>query len=164
MKTPGEFAIYETQHWSLGHRVDSALPGYLMLGSKIDTNNLADLPAEALTSLGPMLARGQDALRRLFEPKRIYIGRYGHMPGYPIHFHLIPIYDWVERLFWQDARYRSLELFAEPSDEAGTDGADLTLFVWREFCERPVPPAGEGPSVSEAIVMLRAAFEPLETN
>lgn len=159
MKTPDAFAIYEAEHWSLSHRMDCALPGYLMLSSKTDTNNLADLPAEALMSLGPMLAKGQEALQRLFQPKRIYIGRYGHSPGYPIHFHLIPIHAWVERLFWQDARYRSLAQFAKPSDDAGTDGAELTLFVWREFCERPVPPLGEGPSVQEATTMLRAAFE-----
>lgn len=161
MKSPDEFAIHETQHWSLSHRIDSALPGYMMVSSKIDTNTLADLPAEALATLGPMLASGQQVLQRLFLPERIYIGRYGHSPGYPIHFHLIPVYAWVERLFWQDARYRSLKVFAEPSNEAGTDGAELTLFVWREFCERALPPSVEGPSVPESIAMLRSAFEPL---
>jgi hypothetical protein len=30
-----------------------------------------------------------------------------------------------------------------------------TLFVWREFCERPDPPPVEGPSVERVIAMLR---------
>ncbi|MGO6906813.1 HIT family protein, partial [Rhizobium ruizarguesonis] len=39
--------------------------------------------------------------------------------------------------------------------ETATDGAELTLFVWREFCERAEPPPVKGPSVSEAIELLR---------
>jgi hypothetical protein len=67
---------------------------------------------------------------------------------------VIPIYDWVEELFWKDARYRLLENFAEGAGETATDGAELTLF-WREFCERAEPPPVKGPSVSEAIELLR---------
>lgn len=33
------------------------------------------------------------------------------MPGLPVHFHLIPLYDWVEELFWEDTRYRTLQQF-----------------------------------------------------
>lgn len=58
------------------------------------------------------------------------------MPGLPVHFHLIPLYDWVEELFWEDTRYRTLQQFGVPTTEPLTDGAELTLFVWREFCER----------------------------
>jgi hypothetical protein len=65
----------------------------------------------------------------------------------------------VETLFWEDARYRILEDLAE-SPVKVTDGAALTLFVWREFCERAVPPAIKGPSVSEAIGLLKAAMRP----
>ena len=62
------------------------------------------------------------------------------MPGLPVHFHLIPLYDWVEELFWEDTRYRTLQQFGVPTADL-TDGAELTLFVWREFCERADPPA-----------------------
>ncbi|MNJ56826.1 hypothetical protein D3C77_523900 [compost metagenome] len=44
------------------------------------------------------------------------------------------------------------------SDVPLTDGAELTLFVWREFCERPEPPAVQGQSVEQVITALRAAF------
>ncbi|SCB28740.1 hypothetical protein GA0061100_106446 [Rhizobium hainanense] len=39
-----------------------------------------------------------------------------------------------------------------------TDGAELTLFVWREFCECLQPPPIEGPTVPEAIALLRKAM------
>jgi hypothetical protein len=36
-----------------------------------------------------------------------------------------------------------------------TDGAELTLYVWREFCESPDPPPISGPSVEDVVEMLR---------
>jgi hypothetical protein len=39
------------------------------------------------------------------------------------------------------------------ADEA--DGAELTLYVWREFCESPVPPPISGPSVHEVVERLK---------
>jgi diadenosine tetraphosphate (Ap4A) HIT family hydrolase len=129
-----------------------------MLGAKADIADLSELPHDALMALGPLLAQAQSELRARLKAKRVYIGRFGHTPGYPIHFHLIPIYDWVERLFWQDVRYRALEQFAAPSAPPGTDGAELTFFIWREFCERPDPPPIEGPSVAQAIATLRDGF------
>ena len=135
--------------------MNSALPGYLMIGSKTYTNDLSDLPESALSELGPLLAMAQSILKRELDAQRVYFGRYGHTPGFPIHFHVIPIYDWVEELFWSDDRYRLLENFAEGPGETATDGAELTLFVWREFCERAEPPPIKGPSVSQAVELLR---------
>ncbi|WP_028004386.1 HIT family protein [Sinorhizobium meliloti] len=155
MEIPDQFLICETNFWLVNHRMDSALPGYLMVASKLPVHDLSDLPHGALTEFGPLLAEAQKALRTALKPVRVYIGRYGHSPGYPIHFHLVPVYDWVEGLFWRDDRYRVLEHFVEAQDEPDTDGAELTLFIWREFCERPNPPPIEGPSVPETISLLR---------
>ncbi len=146
--------IFEAEHWLITHRLNSALPGYLMVGARTATPDLSGLSTEALCDLGPLLAKAQAALRGL-AARRVYIGRYGHDSGWPVHFHVIPIYPWVEEQFWRDARYRALEAFADPSMEPGTDGAELTLFVWREFCERRNPPPIPGPSVAEAISQLR---------
>mgnify|MGYP006201654915 CR=1 FL=1 len=44
-------------------------------------------------------------------PKWLYISRFGHDPRFPIHFHYIPVYQWVEDQFWEDERYRLLENF-----------------------------------------------------
>lgn len=158
MQIPDRFHVSETDGWLVNHRMNSALPGYLMISSKTDTNDLSELPEAALRELGPLLAAVQRLLSRELKAQRVYIGRYGHSPGYPIHFHVIPIYEWVEKLFWKDSRYRVLQNFADGPGETPTDGAELTLFVWREFCERAVPPPVEGRSVSETIELLRAAM------
>ena len=154
-RIPQQFQITETEGWLVNHRINSALPGYLMVSSKIFTNDLGALSSNALCELGPLLARLQSVLKSALGSERVYMGRYGHTPGYPIHLHVIPIYGWVEDLFWSDARYRLLDTFAAGPGETATDGAEMTLFVWREFCERADPPPIVGPSVSEVIALLR---------
>lgn len=153
------FILHETTHWIVNHHLASALPGYLMLGSKHHVNSLAQLPEPALAELGGLMANIQSVVETQLNPKWLYISRFGHDPRYPIHFHFIPVYDWVEALFWKDARYRLLETFgAQENAQTLTDGAELTLFIWREFGESPTPPAIQGPSISQVIEKLRQAF------
>jgi diadenosine tetraphosphate (Ap4A) HIT family hydrolase len=159
MRISPRFIVHEAEHWIINHRINSALPGYLMLSAKRMTNSLASLPIEALAELGVLQARIQHAIETHLQPKRLYIGRFGHDAGYSIHFHFIPIYHWVEVLFWRDDRYRVLQDFgSRETDSPQTDGAELTLFAWREFCERPDPPPIQGPSVDEAVAVLRGEF------
>jgi diadenosine tetraphosphate (Ap4A) HIT family hydrolase len=153
---PSHLVIFQTEHWVLSHRVDSALPGYLMLGARMPTNDLSLMPSEALAQLGPLLARAQKALNAILEPAHLYIGRYGHMAGHALHFHIIPVCGWVKQSFFSDPRYRVLRDFDQPSAAGETDGAELTLYVWREFCENPVPPPVSGPPIHEVVERLQA--------
>jgi diadenosine tetraphosphate (Ap4A) HIT family hydrolase len=158
MTIPEQLNVLEKAHWLINHRMNSALPGYLMIGSRQSAVQLSDLPAEALSELGLLLAKAERVLRDSLKAERVYSGRYGHTQGYSPHFHVIPIYGWVEQLFWRDTRYRSLRRFSGEVGETSTDGAEMTLFVWREFCEREIPPPIEGPSVEETIAALRVAL------
>ncbi len=153
------FILHQTEHWLLNHHQASALPGYLMLGAKAPIHSLAHMPAAALAELGGLLADTQRVMEAQLRPKWLYISRYGHMPGLPLHFHFIPVYDWVEAAFWRDERYRSLQTLGSLDQAQGlTDGAELTLFVWREFGENPTPPRVEGDTVERVIERLRGAF------
>ena len=42
MEIPQHFHVVETAGWLVNHRMNSALPGYLMISSKTDTNDLSD--------------------------------------------------------------------------------------------------------------------------
>jgi len=55
----------------------------------------------------------------------------------------------------RSAASRVLERFAEKEGQTDTDGAELTLFIWREFCERSSPPPIKGLSVDQTIALLR---------
>lgn len=156
---PQSFIVHETDHWVLNHSFASALPGYLILDAKAPVDSLADLQPAALHEFGELLARAQRIMQDTLTPERLYMSRYGHSPGYPVHFHLIPVYTWVEKLFWADQRYRLLQSFANPEKaQTRTDGAELTLFIWREFGEKQVPPPVDGPSIEQVIEQLRVAF------
>lgn len=158
---PRQFHLMETQHWLVNHRMNSALPGYLMIGSKQDADELADLSPAALGELGPLLALVQRFLRERLSAGRVYLARFGHTPGFSVHFHAIPVYGWVERAFLRDIRYRALDEFREPAFGYTPDGADLALYVTREFCER-MPPAGiEGPTVEAVMAIARGALPDL---
>lgn len=159
---PRSLPIYETEHWLINRRIDTALPGYLMVGSTSVADDLSDLSDGALISLGGVLANAQRTLKSVLQPAQIYMGRFGHSSGYPVHFHLIPIYEWVEDLFWTDPRYRMLAEFGQCVDGKATDGAELTFFVWREFCERAEPPPIEGASVTQVIGRLREEIRHLK--
>jgi len=164
---PGHLVIVRTEHWVLNHRVDSALPGYLMLGACAPTNDLSTMRPEALAELGILLARGQKALNAILQPEHLYFGRYGHMAGHALHFHIIPICGWVKQSFFGDPRYRVLQSLYQPSDGGDavgeTDGAELTSYVWREFCENPNHPPISGPSIQEVLEKLKAFLEPSES-
>ncbi|WP_330211146.1 HIT family protein [Pseudomonas sp. AM4(2022)] len=153
------FILHQTEHWQLNHHLTSKLPGYLMLGARAPIDALPDMPEAALAELGGLLATIQRVMQTQLQPKWLYISRYGHVAGLPLHFHCIPVYDWVEQAFWRDERYRSLSAFGTQPLEPMTDGAELTLFVWREFGESPTPPPTQGPGIELVIEQLRAAFK-----
>ncbi|MBP3997955.1 hypothetical protein GZH78_19020 [Pseudomonas fluorescens] len=43
--------------------------------------------------------------------------------------------------------------------QTATDGAELTLFIWREFGESPTPPAIQGASIKDVTARLRLALK-----
>ncbi|HEY0802235.1 MAG TPA: hypothetical protein VGD54_15465 [Steroidobacteraceae bacterium] len=159
---PKHLVILQTEHWVLNHRVGSVLPGYLMLGARMPTNDLYRMRPQALAELGPLLADAQKALDEILKPRHFYIGRYGHMAGHALHFHVIPVCEWVRRSFFADPRYRVLADLSRHAAAAGatdeTDGAELTLYIWREFCENPAPPLVFGPAIHEVVERLKLSL------
>ncbi|MEM7173422.1 MAG: HIT family protein [Pseudomonadota bacterium] len=124
---PNDFRIYETDDWLFNHRVNSALSGYLVLGTKTDAVDVSGIPMKALASLGPLINLTHNAMQSVLNPAHICIGRYGHNEGLAFHLHLIPVYKWVEELFWEDNRYRVFGDFATPQGATGTDGIGKNL-------------------------------------
>jgi diadenosine tetraphosphate (Ap4A) HIT family hydrolase len=157
---PEHLVILRTAHWTLNHRMDAALPGYLALGARTPINELSLMDPDALMQLGVLMASAQKALNEILAPAHPYISRYGHTPGHALHFHIIPVCGWVRQRFLGDPRYRILRNLKPPAASAGagdeTDGAELTLYIWREFCENPTPPEISGPSIHDVVERLIA--------
>src|SRR5215471_9480178 len=111
---------------------------------------------QALAQLGLLLAEAARALEAILAPQYLYIGRYGHTPGYALHSHIIPICDWIMRSFFENPRYRILQ---DPQGDTGidqTDGVELTVYIWREFCGRTKCPKIPDPAISDVVENARA--------
>jgi diadenosine tetraphosphate (Ap4A) HIT family hydrolase len=154
-RPPDHLILHETEHWILNHRVDASLPGYLMLGARAETNKLYEMPAAALAEMGVWLARAQQALAEVYAPPHLYISRYGHMAGFSIHFHIVPVHKWVLQRYLQDVGTWDVS----GRGASGSDGSDITRFIWPNYCEKfPCMLPVEESSVPEAMERLRHWF------
>jgi len=161
---PEDLVVFESRYWRVNQRAGAKLPGYLMMAPKDPCAvSFATICPEALIEMGPVLAKITQAIENHLHPRHLYVGRYGHTGGHPLHFHIIPVCDWLADAFHNDARYRALQQFYTPGvfcsgKDTGFDGAEMTLFVWRELAESLTPPQIQGPSVTEIIHLLRTVL------
>ncbi|YCM47018.1 hypothetical protein V2O64_24560 (plasmid) [Verrucomicrobiaceae bacterium 227] len=138
MFTPRENSIIlETDHWRIHHNTDARLEGYLMIGS-LEGNafEFADVSSEGLSEFGHIVSLATKAVRSVFAPKHVFVGRYGVMPGNLLHLHLVPVYDWLDRRIEADKRYEFLDQINEGTCGLRYDAADYLLYTWRELVER----------------------------
>lgn len=103
--------IHEDDHWMLDHAVDPLIRGCLILKSKRHVDELADLEPDEAATLGPMMRTALAAMRRAFDPERIYVCSFGEMLHH-LHIHLLP-------------RYRSLKIAGRRSGPSA--GMDLAM-------------------------------------
>lgn len=158
MRTSDDYIVFKTKYWVINHRKDSNISGYLIMQPVNYSTNCSDLSIAALNEMGSIIANTESIIQKLFNPQYIYISKYGHTPRSSFHFHFIPVYQWVIDLFWRDNRYRDLSKFGEPQLKNLTDGAELTFFIWREFCEKQYPTIIQGTPVKEAIEKIKVEF------
>ena len=111
---------------------------------------LSDVTPAGLSEVGHLLAWATAILQDCLGGERVYVLRYGHDSGHSVHFHVVPIYPWLL------AAYRTSTAYFD--SEPGPDGADLTRFLWREYCESKSPPPCPGYSVAEAMNIIRQEF------
>ena len=144
--------IFETDFWLLKHRADSKLPGYLILVAKEQSAiSLSELSDKALQELGFLQAYATRSLETRFRAKLVYICRWGHQPGNSPHFHIVPLYDWIEHAYALDPLWA----------ESDPDGPVYFTFITRAFIEYLIPPVIHGPSIDEVISILRQDFSKL---
>jgi diadenosine tetraphosphate (Ap4A) HIT family hydrolase len=161
---PATTIVFESHHWQINQRVDTRLPGYLMMAPRsANAVSFSTISPEALAEMGPLLAKVTRTIEEQVRPRHLYVSRYGHMSGNNLHFHIIPVYDWLIKAFQSDARYRVLRQFDTPGiynsgQDLGFDGAEMTVFIWREFTEGRATLPSECPNVQEVIGHLRTAM------
>lgn len=163
---PPELVVTETDHWRVNQCVDVGIPGYLIVSAlDPDADRLAALSAGAQAELGPLLARVHQAIEAELSPNITYCVRWGHGPGHSVHFHVIPVFLWMEEEMRADARFRVLkELHASPGWDFPVeyDGTEMCLFVRRVYAEQADPPPVPGSSREVVVVRLRERIARIE--
>jgi len=157
---PEELVVLTTGHWRVNQCCDVALPGYLIVQAlDPSADRLATLSEGAQAELGSVLARVHAALEDELSPLITYCTKWGHGPGHPVHFHVIPVFPWVEEALRREERFHVLgDLHAPPGwpFPAEYDGTEMSLFVRRALSDRADPQPAAGPSREEVVRRLRA--------
>jgi len=133
-----EKLIWEGEFWKLIMVSEFTLPGYSILASKDESlKTFARMSRGQSSELGYGQALACRSMEACLFPRNVVAGRYGLVPGYSIHYHIVPIYEWVIDAFNSDSRYTSGFDSITPEDyPVMPDGAALLAFVWRELCAR----------------------------
>lgn len=109
--------------------MDTDYPGYLIVGAKEPASRLSGLSVDALNSAGIILGAIEERVYERLSPKLVIINKHGFSKGFSCHFHIVPIYSWAYSAIKKHPGYK----IDEP------DGADFTMFITRQYCQKREP-------------------------
>ncbi len=134
---PSHSILSQTEHWRVHHNLHSRVEGYLMIGA-LDPEgyDFDQLSSESLSEMGLVIKNCVSAIKRVYKPKHVFVSRYGVVPGNLVHFHVIPVYDWMDQRIEDDPRYSFVAELTEETDGLKYDAADYLYYIWRELTER----------------------------
>lgn len=127
--------LWRGQFWRIELKEGYTLPGYLVIGCS-GASKFDELDQQSSREMGETIQLATSALEKVLSPRHVLAGRFGLIPGNPIHYHVVPIYDWVEQAFKESSDYIGLDQLNPPDYPVHPDGALLLAFVWREMCVR----------------------------
>lgn len=87
---PDRELIAVDEHWRVAHATGSALAGWLVLMPRRHVLEVAELTDTESALLGGWQVRLARALRRVVGADKIYVTKFGEMPGFHLHFHIVP--------------------------------------------------------------------------
>lgn len=158
-----ESILLETEYWRVTHNVQARLEGYLMIGTlESGAVEFQDVSAEGLAEFGKVVATVTKSIQETFQPKHVFVGRYGVMPGNLLHLHVVPVYDWLEERIDNDENYRFLKTLIDPSYGLNYDAADFLLYTWRELVEKAESSGLPPVNIPDTVAKLKPYFEELK--
>lgn len=86
--------IYQDDLWTVNLLLGSPPPrlllGWSVLQPKRHINSLSELNTEELSSLAPLLARCEEAMKDILNVGKVYVCLFAEASDFHMHFHLIP--------------------------------------------------------------------------
>lgn len=89
-RMPPRDRIASDDYWRVAHATGSALSGWLVLVPRRHVMELADLTDPEAASLGDWQVRLARALRAELGVAKTYVMELGELPGFHLHFHVVP--------------------------------------------------------------------------
>ncbi len=127
--------LLQGEHWQINIHLRFGVPGYLFVTSTTgETDRFTALPSEAFPELGRFLGLACGAVERVLGPEKVLTGKFGMVPDFPLHFHVLPLHTWILKAYAKAAPYHALEALNPEGYPAQPDAAELIAFVWREYC------------------------------
>lgn len=127
--------LLQGAHWQINIHLRFGVPGYLFVTSTSNgTDSFSALPAEAFPELGRFLGLASGAVERVLKPEKVLAGKFGMVPEFPVHFHVLPLYSWMLRAFQAAPAYHALQALNPEGYPVAPDAAEIIAFVWRQFC------------------------------
>ena len=127
--------LLQGDHWQININLRYGVPGYLFVTSTgTATDSFAALPPEAFPELGRFLGLACGAVERVLKPEKVLTGKFGMVPDFPLHFHILPLHVWISEAFAAAKPFHALQALNPEGYPATPDAAELIGFVWREYC------------------------------
>ena len=136
--------LFETAHF-IARQAPYRLPGYVILDSKAEVDDLAALAPDAAADLMHCLREAERIVRALVTPERVYTLRFGEVQP-RIHFHVVPRTPRVAEAYT-----------AKIDDPAPHNGARLVDWLWEHHADLGFSDDDLGAFVTQAKALAQSA-------
>lgn len=133
--------LWQGRHWQINLNTRFGVPAYLFVnGLGPASQRFSALDPAAFAELGPAIGLATRAVEMALDPVHVFVGKFGMVPGHAIHFHVLPVTNWMLAAFAEDSRFHALAKLNPDGYPAVPDAAELIACFWRKFCFTGIAP------------------------
>lgn len=123
------------KYWDININLDFGVPGYLFVRNRHgEGDEFAQIKPHEFSELGKMIGLAASAAEHCLGVERVITGKFGLDKGHPLHFHIVPIYDWILAEFAHKTDLEALQKTYPAGYPVIPDGAEIVKFIWHEYC------------------------------
>lgn len=127
--------IFQGKYWDININLSFGVPGYLFVRHSIGNGDkFTDIEPNEYAEMGKMIGLATSAAEHCLGAQRVFAGKFGLMLNHPVHFHIVPVYDWILEEFAKKTDLTTLQNNRPDDYPLLPDGAEIVSFVWQEYC------------------------------
>lgn len=127
--------LFQGEYWDININLNFGVPGYLFVrNSRGADDKFSAINPHEYAEMGRMIGLATSAVEHCLNVKRVFAGKFGLVAAHPVHFHIVPIYDWILDEFVQKTDMEKLQKSYPDNYPAIPDGADIMKFIWHQYC------------------------------